>query len=446
MKARALRLEEIGDEIASLYAHISAAMARWLGLLGEFDEGAGWVDGGYKSCAHWLSWRCGIDVRTAREHVCVARRLEQRPLIRDAFERGELSYSKVRALLRLEDDFDEELMLQYAQSASASQLERIVRGCRRCVAVEEGSARQFAERDFHWGYDEGGAVVFHGRLPAEVGAVVVRALEAARDELGPPPSETPVGLDPLTAEQSGSVRARNADALVALAATKLAERASSADLYQLVVHVDVDALRGSAEPPGDGSAEPFGDCRLDDGSPLPRAAARRLACDASIVRVLERDGKPISLGRKTRTIAPALRRALHIRQKTCMFPACTQRHHTDAHHVEHWADGGQTDLGNLLRLCRFHHGLVHEGGFDVRRAPRGGFVFHDPHGKVIPQSPRPPRGDCTAIPRVNGRHGADPGAATLYPRDSTGENVDLRWSVMAMLESRSSPGALVLTE
>jgi hypothetical protein len=265
-------------------------------------------------------------------------------------------------------------MLSYAGSASASQLERIVRGARRCMSVEEGAARQFGEREFHWGYDEDGAVVFGGRLPAELGALVVRALEAARDALGPPPKESPDGLDPLIAEESTSPRARNADALVALARTKIAERGSSAEVYQVVVHVDADALRGSAEPRGD--------CRLDDGSPLPASIARRLACDASIVSALERSGKTLSLGRKTRTIPPALRRALHIRDKTCMFPGCTQRHHTDAHHLKHWADGGETKLDNLLRLCRFHHTLVHDGGFDVRRTPRGGFRFYDPKGRA----------------------------------------------------------------
>src|SRR4051794_37827388 len=277
-------MEQLGDEIAALYSHITAAMARWLALLADFDAGGGWGDGGYKSCAHWLSWRCGIDIRTARDHVCVARRLAARPLIQEAFERGELSYSKVRALLRLEDEFDQELMLTYANSASASQLEQIVRACRRSVSVEDGAARQLAEREFHWRYDDDGAVVFAGKLPAELGALVIRAIEAARDELGPPPKEVPDGLNVFEAENSTSPRARNADALVALAQTKLAERASSADVYQVVVHVDAGALSGSAEPRADGSAEPRadgsaeppGDCRLADGEPLALAAARRL--------------------------------------------------------------------------------------------------------------------------------------------------------------------------
>jgi hypothetical protein len=432
-------MEILGDEIASLYSHITAAMAQWLALLAEFDEGGGWSDGGYKTCAHWLSWRCGIDVRTARDHVCVARRLVVRPLIKAAFERGELSYSKVRALLRLEDDFDEELMLGYANSASASQLERIVRGCRRSVSLEQGAAPQLAQREFHWGYDDTGAVVFVGRLPAELGALVVRALEAARDEFGPPPNEVPDGLDVFQAEESVSPRARNADALVALAQTKLAERASSADVYQVVVHVDADALRSSAALHEDGSAEPSGDCRLGDGEPLPTTAARRLACDASIVRVLERDGKTLSLGRKTRTISGSLRRALHMRDTTCRFPGCTQRHHTDGHHVEHWADGGDTSLDNVLRLCRFHHMLVHEGGFDVRRTPRGGFKFYDPKGKLIPQAPRQPRGDCATLRRGNHRRGLRPTGGTFFPPHSVGENVDLAWTIEALLDSRAEP-------
>jgi hypothetical protein len=171
-----------------LALHISAATARWLLPIAEFDDGGGWGDGGYKNCAHWLSWRCGIAPGTARDHVRVAHGLKRRPLIAVAFERAELSYSKVRALLRVDDDFSEDLLLSYAHAASAGQLERIVRGCRRVTAVEGGTEQQFAERELSWSYDDG-ALVLRGRLPTELGALVVRAIEAARDELGPPPAE-----------------------------------------------------------------------------------------------------------------------------------------------------------------------------------------------------------------------------------------------------------------
>src|SRR3954451_23434559 len=126
-------MEALGNEIATLASHISAATARWLLLIADFDEGGGWADGAFKNCAHWLSWRCGIAPGTARDHVRVAHGLRARPLIAAAFGRGELSYSKVRALMRFEEDFDEEQMLRLASNASAGQLERIVRGCTRVV-------------------------------------------------------------------------------------------------------------------------------------------------------------------------------------------------------------------------------------------------------------------------------------------------------------------------
>jgi hypothetical protein len=423
------QMEALGNEIATLASHISAATARWLLLIADFDEGGGWADGAFKNCAHWLSWRCGIAPGTARDHVRVAHGLKRRPLIAAAFERGELSYSKVRALLRLDDDFDEELMLTYADSASAGQLERIVRGCRKVVSVEGGTERQFAEREFSWGTDDDGAMVFRGRLPAELGALVVRALEAARDELGPPPREVPDGVGRDAAEDTTSPRARNADALVAVAQTALAERASTADAYQVVVHVDVATLGVSAET-GDG-------CRLEDGEPLPAAAARRLCCDGSVVRVLERDGKTISLRQKTRTIPPAMRRALRIRDGGCTFPGCTQRYHVDGHHIEHWADGGETNLDNLTQLCRHHHRLLHEGGFSVRR-DSSGVTFFRPGGKPIPQAPRLPRGDCTTLVNANANRRIRATAVSLWPRDTTGENVDLGWSVDALVEKRLS--------
>ena len=137
-------------------------------------------------------------VTTTRDPACpdvrVAEGLRERPLIQAAFERGELSYSKVRVLVRLGPEFDEQAMLHYARYASASQLERIVRGTCRCVAAEDGAERQHAERSFSWSYDEEGCVVFRGRLPVVQGAVVIRALESARNELGPPPPEATEGL------------------------------------------------------------------------------------------------------------------------------------------------------------------------------------------------------------------------------------------------------------
>ncbi|HEX6714567.1 MAG TPA: DUF222 domain-containing protein [Thermoleophilaceae bacterium] len=334
---------------------------------------------------------------------------------------------KVRALMRLDDDFDEEQMLSYAIHASASQIETIVRGCRRCTAVEEGADRQFAEREFSWSYDDEGGVVFRGRLPAEQGALVVRALEAARDALGPPPREVTEAQPWDLAELTVSPAARRADALVSLAESALAERVSSADVYQLVVHVDADALRSDAPERAD--------CRLADGTPLPSELARRLACDGSVGRILEKDGKPISVGRKTRTISPALRRALALRDKGCAFPGCCQRRFVDAHHIEHWADGGETNLDNLVQLCRYHHTLIHKALFKIQREADGSFTFLRKNGTVVPQAPRQPRGDCTSLRSANKERGITPTHWTLHPEEPN-PRAELRWSVEALMDTR----------
>ena len=154
-----------------------------------------------------------------------------------------------------------------------------------------------------------------------------------------------------------------AEALIAVADAFLAGGAGTGrtaraggDRYQVVVHADAAALSGE---------EPGGRCELDDGSPLAIETVRRLACDASIVQLLERDGQPLRIGRRTRTIPPALRRALNARDRGCRFPGCGSRRFLDAHHIEHWAKGGATDLDNLLLLCGHHHRLLHEGGYRV---------------------------------------------------------------------------------
>jgi hypothetical protein len=151
--------------------------------------------------------------------------------------------------------------------------------------------------------------------------------------------------------------------------------------------------------------------------------------------VLEKDGNTISIGRKTRAIPPAMRRALRMRDRGCTFPGCAQRFHMDGHHVEHWADGGRTELDNLVQLCRFHHGLMHEGGFAVRQK-RGDFEFLAPNGEVIPQAPRLPRGDCRALLAANKQRRVRPTPASLWPVEPTGENVYLGWSVEALVDSR----------
>ena len=133
---------------------------------------------------------------------------------------------------------------------------------------------------------------------------------------------------------------------------------------------------------------------LEDGTRISAETARRLACDASRVEVRHdalgsADGSVLDVGRKTRTIPPALRRALDARDRGCRFPACGLRF-TDAHHIVHWADGGETTLGNTILLCRAHHRRVHEGGYRVCRDRNGQIVFFTPKGKALFEAPQLP--------------------------------------------------------
>ncbi len=170
-------LELLEREITELASHIHAATCRWLGLVAEFDRREGWAGWGYRSCAHWVSWRCSIAPGAAREHVRVARRLESLPLVRAAFAEGRLSYSKVRALTRVEDVTGEDELVMLAEHASAAQLERLLRAYRGVVAVE----RAEPERWVSWSHDTDGSLLLRARIPAEEGALVVAALEAGRE-------------------------------------------------------------------------------------------------------------------------------------------------------------------------------------------------------------------------------------------------------------------------
>jgi hypothetical protein len=448
-------LEVLEREITELTSQIHASTCRWLGLIGEYDAREGWAQWQCRSCAHWVSWQCGIAPGPAREHVRVARRLRELPAIRAAYAEGELSYSKVRALTRVENVEREEDLLELARHATAAQLERLVRAHRRVAAAERVAAGGQPERWLVLEHDDDGCVLVRGRLPAEEGALVMAALDAARDRLalgdvpagtqeahgddgrgddgrgddgrGDDARDVPAGTQeahgdevqgvPAGTPKPGAGEAR-ADALLAIADAFLAGGTGSrtaADRHQVVLHVDTATLRGDAGER----------CELDDGSPLAADTARRLACDASLVRVLERDGMPLELGRKTRVISPALRRALNARDRGCRFPGCTSRRFVDAHHIEHWATGGATDLDNLVQLCSHHHRLLHEGRYGITRHAGGRLTFTRRDGRRIAGCPTHAHGSPAAL-----QHTRRPDACVSL---NTGERLDLGLGVEAML-------------
>src|SRR6266542_1362730 len=177
-------LDRLGNEIAELSAHLDAATAHLLDLIREFDAREGW-NTGFRSCAAWLSWRVGLDLGAARERVRVARALGTLPRLAQALARGELSYAKVRAITRVCTPETEERLLKVGRAGTAAHVERIVRGWRRVDRHAEAreSARQHKSRGLHVHTDDDGTVVVRGRLTPEVGARVLRAVEAARETL-----------------------------------------------------------------------------------------------------------------------------------------------------------------------------------------------------------------------------------------------------------------------
>lgn len=377
-------LEAIEAQITELAAHIAAARCRLVELLARYDEMGGWQRGGHASLAHWLNWRLGMGMGAARETVRVARALPELPTITAAFRVGALSYSKVRALTRVATPNNEAVLLKLAREGTASQLERILSGYRKAQSLKDANAAH-ARRGLECWYSEDGELVVRGRLPAEAGAALMAALDAAR-EVPDPDADS---------DEPPSAAATRADALARIAESYLQRGdapGKGGDRHLVNVVVNPDALRCDA----DRAAEPR--AGLAEGHAcLSTATAQRIACDASLMAIYENNrGEPLSVGRRTRIIPPAIERALRRRDRGCRFPGCSHTKYVDAHHVVHWAHGGETSLDNLVLLCRRHHRLVHEGGFRVAREA-GGIVFRSPAGAVIT-----PNGDEAAAERSRG--------------------------------------------
>ena len=360
--------EQLGAEITELCSYIYAAEARLLTLIRQFDENEYWAEQGLCSCAHWLNFKCGIGMNAAREKVRVAHALGQLPKISEAFAKGVLSFSKVRAVTRIADESNEDYLLMIAQSGTAHHVEKLVSKYRTAKRLQDAEIanEQYNNREVTHFYDHDGCLVIKARLPAEQGALIVKALEMAMDTAF-------VGAAPD--RDIDNIATRRADALAEIAETYMNNNESSgstADRYQVVVHVAADSY-------------------LEDGPGVTAVTSRRIACDSSIVTIKEdQNGEPLSIGRRSRTIPPSMRRALRVRDKGCRFPGCTNTRFVDGHHIEHWADGGATSMDNLVLLCRHHHHLVHEGGFDCEKSADGEVSFGDQREHLLEPSPTMP--------------------------------------------------------
>jgi hypothetical protein len=436
-------LQRLGDEIAELAAHLDAASARLLDLIRRFDAEGGW-NHGFRSCAEWLAWRTGLDVGAAREKVRVARALGNLPRLAQALAHGDLSFSKVRALTRVATPETEERLLKVGRAGTAEHVERIVRGWRwmdRKTEIDD-TELQHKRRALHVYRSDDGTVIVRGRLTPEVGTLLLRALDAARETLYQQAraathvsAETPEDTDMPEVSEMPSMEHQQADALALLAETALhhgIDPGAPGERYQVVVHVDAPVLADAEHP---------GQSVLEDGVRVSAETSQRLACDAGRV-VMRHDGEGnlLEVGARTRTIPPALRRALQHRDQGCRFPGCHARF-GQGHHIRHWAHGGPTTLSNLAILCRRHHRAVHEEGYQVERQADGELKFRHPYGYAIPNVPlrmAMPDDPAEAIRARNDAVGVDLDAHTATP-GWLGERLDVGYA-LDVLHPRAGNG------
>ena len=368
-------LDQLEGELVSSSQRINASEYEFLVLVREYEIRQGWRAWGFNNCAEWLNMRCGISLGTAREKVRVAMHLLDLPLCSKAFAGGKLSYSKARAMTRIVNPRNEVALVDYALSATASQVEdhcRQMRNVQRHKSTRDTNRvhkGRYLSRTLHGD----GSMSITVDLTQEAGELVMKAIELAML------TDHREGADCTDESGSDTYFQKQADALVQIAQGFLAggsdRTTSTADHYQVMVHVDEPAFLN----------DPAGESAKSD---LPIESVRRLTCDASIISVTEdKQGNPLNVGRKHRVVSPALRRALLGRDKCCRYPGCAHDRWLDAHHVMHWADGGETSLANTMLLCSRHHRLLHEGGYTIHKNFEGRWYFQTSNGKVIPEAP-----------------------------------------------------------
>ena len=365
---------------------VAASTCRWLELLAEAVRRGLWARQGAKSPSQWLSWAVSMAESTAREQVRVALRLRKFPQVADRFRQGRLSYSKVRAITRLDRPELEGLLLEYAEVATGAQLERIVRDLRSAQQTGEAHrADPFDLRNLQVHDTDHGTVRIVVEVPREEGLAAVAGL---REEAVRLRREATGGSDGDggSAESAGSLSAFMADAWLAAVHALAADGpgdVSGADRHTLVIHADADAL---ADRDGDRQVP----VRLDAAGRSRTASMsvrvlRRLACDTRLAMIAHHhDGAQAGVSGTTRRVPSRLRRLLVARDRSCRFPGCCTTVGLDAHHIVHVADGGATTLDNLVLLCRFHHSFVHDRGWSILTDGSGRFRFAPPRQPPLP--------------------------------------------------------------
>ena len=369
----------LADDLATMRRGMDRLEAQFARRLREFERRNGAHRENAPTTESWLRSSCGMTGAAAADRVRMARALEELPEVAASFQAGRAPYANVSLLGRLAEAVGgeavrtvEERLVTAAEDLDPGQMFRLVSLVHHQLNPDGAAGQESRNHERRWlacGQTFGGMFEVRGELDREGGAIVKTALDALGGMRGPE--------DPRRGSQ------RRADALVDMASAmlRLGDLPSvHGERPHLLLTADLDALRGV---PGASPAE------LQNAGPVPAETARRLACDASVRVAVDRpdgDGdRSFSVGRATRSIPAAMRTAVALRDHGCRFPGCDRPGAwTDAHHIEHWADGGATEVPNLISLCRFHHRLVHELGAAIRLREDGRAEVVDPRtGAVV---------------------------------------------------------------
>ena len=404
----ALSNDQLVAESQRIAALLSTARAELGLVLAEIESRELHKEFDCGTIERFASWQCQLSASNARNTAALGRAVHELPTLGDAVVEGRLSADKAVMISKVAEPDSEAALVELSQHTSMGQLQKVCSSWRAVARQPESQAADDAVSDA-----VGRVVVFHDDNGMELrasfdhvhGALVLSALDSVTAQVraermtaavpcgasaigGIPADPDEAPAERLTREQW---RAEGFLRMCELAGSHVpGELQASGFATQVVVHVPVDTLLHPTPLPA--SETSAADVLEPAGVVLRRDAARWLACDAGLQTVLEdNNGDPLHLGRRTTTITPHLRRAVHARYRTCTWPGCTATV-VQLHHRHHRSVGGHDDVENLVPLCRFHHGVVHRRGIAVGRDLHGELRFLRPDGSEVSATagPRPP--------------------------------------------------------
>lgn len=358
--------DELERGLAHFFGLTSAGLARACEWLIEADTRQLFLADGSPDMVQWISARFGLRHPTARQLVNVARRLQDLPELKSRFAAGALSIDQVDAISRIATPETEHELIDEAFGLSNAALDRAVRRSNAPSAHEEREAWRERWLSLQWNLDRT-ELRLNGKLQGPDGAIVEEAVTSVADRAPVNPEN---GMFDL-------YEARCAAALVEICSTS--SDGEDAALPGITVNADLTALTESDSATTTGIAE------IQFGPVIANETARRLACDAIVECAVFRNNSLVGVGRRTRSIPGWLVRH---RDGGCRFPGCGRTRWLQVHHIKHWADGGPTDLFNLVLLCGYHHRFLHEHKWQIEGDPSRRLIFHRPDGMIYPP-PRP---------------------------------------------------------